>query len=300
VYVVVKRWIRGQWVQYVERFKSRILPSFNASLTADNEVAWTVAEDSWFVDAGLDYPLTYPLAGLTINAASGTGVTVTTDANVFVPGDVGKVLRAGGGVMTVATYVSATQATVNITSPVAYTIPNDSTNTPLQVTSGNWSLTAPVSTVSGLAHLEGKTVKVLADGNVLADRTVTNGSITLEQPASRIIVGLGYQAQLQTLDLEAGEGTIQGKRKKLAQLTIKVQNTRGIKYGPKFTQLAEVKQRSPSVYLGVALPLLTGQFEVILDPAWTVEGRVCIQQDYPLPCTILAVAPDVEIGDNGR
>lgn len=291
VYFCVQRQVGGKWVQYIEQMQSRIFPN------DDDASAPTIVENSWFVDCGLDYPLTYPSAGVSVSGASGV-VVVTADAAVFAPGDVGKVWRGGGGFGTVTGYTSTTQITVTLTSDIVEVIADQpGTAVPVPIYSGQWSLTAPVTTVSGLSHLEGKTVKVLGDGNVFSDKVVTGGAITLDQPCSRIIVGLGYTAQLQTLDIESAQGTIQGNRKKLGKLTVKVQNTRGIKYGPNFSQLTEVKQRGPSVPMGTPIPLFTGSFEVIMDPSWNVEGRVSIQQDYPLPASILAVAPDVEIGD---
>lgn len=291
VYFCVQRYIQGKWVQYIEQMQSRIFPN------DDDASAPTVVENSWFVDCGLDYPLVYPAANISVNKATGT-VSVTADAAVFAPGDVGKVWRGGGGLGTVTVYGSPTVVTVVLTSDIVEVIPNQpGDQVPVPISSGDWSLTTPVTTVSGLSHLEGKTVKVLGDGNVFADKVVTAGSITLDQPCSRIIVGLGYTAQLQTLDLESPQGTIQGNRKKIGKLTVKVQNTRGIKYGPTFSQLTEVKQRGPSVPMGSPIPLFSGTFNVIMDPSWNEDGRVCIQQDYPLPVTVLAVAPDVEIGD---
>lgn len=296
VYFVVKRYIGSRYVQYVERLAGRIFPN---SDDASGEGQYTV-ENSWFVDCGLDYTLTYPAATVTASRSTvGTGATFTASTGVFAVGDIGKVLRMGGGQATITGYTSATLITGTITAPILDVIQDNTNLTPYPQTSGNWSLTMPTTSVSGLAHLEGQTVKILGDGNTFPDKVVTNGAITLDQPCSRIIVGLGYTAQLQTLDLEVSEGggTIQGKRKKLSQTTIKVQNTRGIKYGPDFSDLAEVKQRGPGVSMGTPIPLLTGQFEVIPTPMWTVEGRVCIQQDYPLPATVLAIAPDVSVGD---
>ena len=291
VYFCVQRQVGGKWVQYIEQMQSRIFPN------DDDASAPTIVENSWFVDCGLDYPLTYPAAGVSVSAATGVTV-VTADAAVFAPGDVGKIWRGGGGFGTVTGYTNSTNISVTLTSDIVEVIADQpGTAVPILLTQGQWSLTSPVSTVSGLWHLEGKTVKVLGDGNVFPDKVVTGGSITLDQPCSRVIVGLGYTAQLQTLDLESPQGTIQGNRKKIGKLSVKVQNTRGIKYGPNFSQLTEVKQRGPSVPMGTPIPLFTGAFEVIMDPSWNVEGRISVQQDYPLPASILAVAPDVEVGD---
>jgi hypothetical protein len=42
-----------------------------------------------------------------------------------------------------------------------------------------WTMTAPFTTISGLDHLEGETVSILADGNVVTPQAVLNGSVTL-------------------------------------------------------------------------------------------------------------------------
>ncbi|HVJ40146.1 MAG TPA: ubiquitin-activating E1 FCCH domain-containing protein [Dongiaceae bacterium] len=159
----------------------------------------------------------------------------------------------------------------------------------------------PTDTVSGLGHLEGKTVGVLGDGNVFPPATVSGGTISLDNPASRIIIGLPFAAELETLDLDLGDPTVQGKRKKVSAVTVKLENSRGIKIGGvydngDYTRLTEVKERSTQMY-GTPIGLLTGQERVILDPTWNSNGRILIRQDNPLPCTILAAIPEVDVGN---
>ena len=159
----------------------------------------------------------------------------------------------------------------------------------------------PTSTVTGLDHLEGKTVGILGDGNVFPQQVVTNGRVKLDSPASKITIGLPYTAELETLDLDVGDPTIQAKRKKLSAVTVKVDNTRGLKIGGvyengQYSRLTEVKERTNQMY-GTPIGLLTGQERVILDPNWNSNGRILIRQDNPLPCTILAVVPEVDIGN---
>jgi hypothetical protein len=81
--------------------------------------------------------------------------------------------------------------------------------------------------VTGLDHLEGETVGILADGSVLPQQVVANGKITLQQPASKIIIGLPYVSDGQTLNIDTGEPTTQGKRKKIPSATLRVERTRG-------------------------------------------------------------------------
>ena len=66
------------------------------------------------------------------------------------------------------------------------------------------------STLSGLSHLEGQAVSILADGSVHANKTVSSGAITLDRAVTKACVGLSYDSILQTMRIEGGaaEGTI--------------------------------------------------------------------------------------------
>ena len=287
-YFIVRRKVQGFWVQFVERMASRILPEDVAPELS--------AEDAWCLDCALEYPRVYPSAGLTISAASGT-VTVTADSGVFSVGDVGKVLRAGGGRGTVTGYTSATQVTVTLDVDIVQTIPDDPDLTPLPVASGAWTLQTKTTSVSGLNHLEGKTVWALADGSVVSDLVVTGGVVTLPSAASLITVGLRYTCDLETLNLELadGLGTIQGKRKKLTALTTRMFKTRGLAAGPTFSEVYELKL--PVEAYAIPQALLTGDQRIVMSPSYNIEGRICIRQSYPLPATVLAVIPEIELGD---
>jgi len=68
--------------------------------------------------------------------------------------------------------------------------------------------------------------------------------------------------------------------------------------GPDKDRLIEIKQRDASTPMGAPTPLLTGDIDVTLKPAWNSNGRLLIRQQHPLPMTVLAVIPDIEVGDN--
>jgi hypothetical protein len=158
----------------------------------------------------------------------------------------------------------------------------------------------PTNTISGLDHLNGATVSVLADGSVLPNVPVSGGSITLPANASTVTAGLIYTAQMQTLCMEP-EGmamSVQDYRKKISAVALRVVDTKGVQVGPNFNDLTEVKMRGPANPLGTAVPLFTGDMRVVIDNQYLVDDDVCIQQSYPLPCTILGVIPEVSIGDS--
>ena len=155
----------------------------------------------------------------------------------------------------------------------------------------------PTSTVSGLNHLNGLTVVALADGNVVSGLTVSGGQIALPHPASTITVGLPYSADLQTLDLEISAPTIQGRRKKITAVTVRLENSRGLKIGYNSTNLAEIKERTNQNY-GQPIPLTTGDEHIVIPQDWNAQGDLWVRQDNPLPATVLAIIPESNLGNS--
>lgn len=156
---------------------------------------------------------------------------------------------------------------------------------------------APVSTVSGLDHLNGMTVGILGDGVALTNQVVVNGSVALSTPSSKVLVGLKYISKLQTLRIDVGEPTIQGKRKDIKALTTRVADSYGFKVGATFDIL---KAWNPNVqnFTGTSdNGLYTGDYRRNIGNGWTEDGQTCFQQDLPYPLTILGVIPEIVVGD---
>lgn len=299
VYVITKRYVQGAWRYYSERFNDRL---------------WEDVYDSFCVDSGLAYPATYPSATLTPSAATGTGVTFTASSSVFTSSNVGDVIRVGGGIATVVSYVSGTEIICDITRPITTTVPNNPQNMPVPAQSGSWLIQTPTTTVSGLNHLEGLEVAILADGSVVPNQTVTNGSITLPAPCTTIVVGLPYicQAQTEPLNIGSRDQTVQGKRSTINSVAIKLEYTRGIQVGADepdasmqqnqaevpWTDLVEIKDRNMFTNAGSAVPLFSGEIFQNVSSSWNIESQVAIQQSYPLPATILGIVSFWVVGDD--
>lgn len=296
VYFIVERYIGGAWHYYAERMASRNMGA-NSAFNMPSDPA-----KAWFLDCALQYPLVYPNAQLTVSAATGT-VTCTTDNPVFSSATVGNVIRSGGGILTVTVYNSPTSVTATVNQTIQQVIPNlpaDLAAIPLPQSSGLWSCTTPATTVTGLDHLNGQEVSIIANGSVQPNATVSNGSITITRAADLITVGLGFTAQLQTLRLDTGEPTIQGKRKQIPAVNIITNDSRGWKFGRSFSTLVPAKQATSPVPAGLPMPLISDVEHFTLDPLWDVEGQICIQQDYPLPLTVLGVVPEWKQGDTAK
>lgn len=164
---------------------------------------------------------------------------------------------------------------------------------------------SPVTTFAGAEQLAGASVTGLADGVVIPPFIMPiNGSFTLNTPASLVTVGLAFTAQLQTLPLEVGEPTIQGKQKKISGVTVRVVDTLGLSIGSSFNNLVAMKDLTVgnigSQTNQRVTDLVTGDARTFIDPIWSELGQFCIQQSLPLPATISGVIPAVTLGDTGR
>ena len=163
---------------------------------------------------------------------------------------------------------------------------------------------APAATISGLDHLEGQSVVALADGNVVRNLTVTGGAVTLSNTASKAHIGLPMISAIRTLDLDLGQvqglGSVQGRTKGVSEVTLRVENTRGIFIGHEdgdrdSDNLVEYKQREDEAW-NEAIRLYTGDLSITPEWDWNTSGSMWVKQFDPLPMTILAIMPDVTLG----
>lgn len=161
---------------------------------------------------------------------------------------------------------------------------------------------APASAISGLEHLEGEIVAVLADGATHPERVVADGAIGLERAAAAVHVGLPYVSALETMNLEAGaaDGTAQGKTKRVHRCTIRLHRTLGLLAGPGADALDPVAQtrfRPPSSPMDSPPALFSGDADMAWPGGYESAGRVRIECRDPLPATVVAIMPQVVTQD---
>ena len=156
-----------------------------------------------------------------------------------------------------------------------------------------------VTAISNLTHLEGQTVQILAEGATHADKVVASGAITLDRPASKVHAGLAYVSDFETLRLDAGarDGTSQGKLNRIHRVILRVLNTLGGFIGPDADNLDQLTFREGGDPMDNAVPLFTGDIEVEWDGAYDSDNHIFYRQTQPLPVTIEAVMPQLELQD---
>lgn len=150
---------------------------------------------------------------------------------------------------------------------------------------------ASTATVSGLDHLEGRTVSILADGGEHPQRVVSGGMVTLDEPASTVTVGLPIEADLQSLPMviESMQGFGQGRPKNVNRAFLRVYRSSGVQAGPSFGRLVAHKQRSTEP-MGTAPDMVSDEIEIALPNSWTSGGQVCVRQSAPLPLTVVSMS----------
>lgn len=153
----------------------------------------------------------------------------------------------------------------------------------------------PSATITGLDHLEGKEVAILADGAVHPRQVVTDGSVTLDFEAAKVHAGLPYTAKFKSVPLEAGqeEGTAQGKTKIIDKVILRLLSSLGGSIGPDEDQQEGLIYRQVRDYLDTAVPLFTGDKELDFPGPADSKGQFLIVHEDPVPMTICAIIPRV-------
>ena len=151
--------------------------------------------------------------------------------------------------------------------------------------------------VTGLGHLEGVPVSGTVNGEVVLGLVVQNGAIDLPFPGSRAAFGIEYTSVIETLDLDIGNVQANGEPKNISNIILKVDKTRGLVYGNgrdglKYEMDPRGEQDADSYEEG---GLYTGQFTARNPGMWSHTGRIYIQAKF-LPCTVMAIIPDMEAG----
>ena len=153
---------------------------------------------------------------------------------------------------------------------------------------------SPTTTLSGLGHLEGKTVSILTDGAVHPDRVVTSGAISLEWQASNASVGLPFTSELITLPIEAGgtAGTAQSKIKRVSEMAIRFVNTLGGKSGIEGgNYLDTIPSRDYHDLMDQGPGAFTDDRKLVMPSQYDTNACIRVVQDQPLPMTICAMYP---------
>lgn len=147
------------------------------------------------------------------------------------------------------------------------------------------------TSITGLDHLDGETVDIVADGIYVGQKTVASGAITLDNAAQIVIVGLGYTSKVKLLrpDNGAALGSSQRAVKRIDQVALRFSRTVHAKVGQSESNLDEINFRGPTDIPEDPIPLFTG--DKIVNPVmdWGRDAQLIITSDKPYPFNLIAV-----------
>jgi hypothetical protein len=154
----------------------------------------------------------------------------------------------------------------------------------------------PVTLLSGLGHLEGQTVGILADGAVHPPQEIKNGEIALQYPAEVVIVGLEYVADLETMPVEVAsqQGASVGRKKQINEVNFLFRETVGAKAGLSFNRLETIKWRTDEPH-GQGVRPFSGLKNVAVPGLAEPQVTVCLRSDEPTPLTVLALMAKLDV-----
>lgn len=281
IYLMVARYIGGRWTKMVERLAER---------TFEN------VEDAWCVDAGLTNVRETRAATLTIvEDLDAQTANISASLAAFTVDDEGAIIRAAGGKYEVTNYNSTTNVDVDILAAATNFIPQ--TSVILPPIAEFWDIGQPQTVFGGLWHLEGETVQILGDGNVFTPQVVSSGHVTLSDPVTQVIIGLGYTCIGKSLPTVISGQAAEGRRKRTVGIATRLDRSRGLKVGRALNAVYEMKERV-NESLGQPTALFDGIRYTILSTSWTEDNQTYFVQDQPLPATLLGFVLDMEVGDD--
>lgn len=163
------------------------------------------------------------------------------------------------------------------------------------------SYSGPAITVlTGLAHLEGEEIEIIANYAVHPKRTVIGGQVDLQYPATQAYAGIGFTSRLHTLPEEGGSptGTSHGKLKKIVRVDCQLLDSLGMKYGRHIQDIQIPRTfRETQGIMGQSPDLFTGFVELTDDSGFNKDGQFYIVQDQPYPLNILSLMAIVKVNE---
>lgn len=156
----------------------------------------------------------------------------------------------------------------------------------------------PTTSWSGLDHLEGETVSIVADGEVQTSQTVSSGAITLSSAASDVDIGLPFTHVVEPLPPNILSDTGAAKTVRMIQSVFRIEETSALKIDTgdglqdiTLRDTGDYNLSAPDDIVSADICVRALGWRRDLDqPLWRIE------QSDPLPFTLLSVKMELKIG----
>jgi len=274
VFIIVKRTIGGAEVRYVEMFATREHDGFENGHYVDSGILW---------DGG-DAVVVTSITAASPAVCTATSHGIADDSKVMFEGVTGITL-VNGRVYTVKNGTTHTFELYDEAGTTAIDFSGEA------AAGAGGTVKIVTNTVTGLTHLEGEEVQILGDGSVITPETVSGGSITMDQYANKIHVGLAYEMVVEPLDIAEGPGSV----KQIKNLYAKFYGTPVMKYGKDVDHLREVTLLDGAPTMDTLPEVATANIKELVEGEYDYEGSVVFVSDVPLPFMLISVISELEV-----
>lgn len=154
------------------------------------------------------------------------------------------------------------------------------------------------SVITGLGHLEGETVDILADGAAHPQLTVSSGQVTLTADASVVQLGIPYVSQLTTVEVVGGNrrGSSEARISRIHEVGVKFLSTNGaivtLSGSPELEHTFNENQ-----IFGQGADLFTGTKVESLNSGSVLNPTVTVKSSAALPISILGISADTYVSE---
>ena len=162
---------------------------------------------------------------------------------------------------------------------------------------------AATTTITGASHLEGKTVKIWADGAKMPDRVVSGGQFSLPSAKSDVAYGLGYEGRYKSAKLAFGaQGgtalTMLGRP--LAISVLLMESMPMLSYGQSFDRMDALKEREIESQYDSGPGLTTGTtIDLPIPEGLTRDPRFCLKAESPFWVQVQGVVITSMLNERG-
>ncbi|MEA2037951.1 MAG: ubiquitin-activating E1 FCCH domain-containing protein [Nanoarchaeota archaeon] len=281
VWLIIKRTINGSTTRYIEY----VMPHDFGD-----------QQDAFFIQSGLTYDEAVTITDVSVAASGGT-ITVTAAGHGFSNDDKVRIVDVGGMTELNDNYYYVANST-STTFELVDSDGDDIVGTSYTTYTSGGEVRKCVTTISGFDHLEGETLKVLADGAVLPDVTVSSGSITISYSSAIVHAGIGYTSTLKTMDLNSGSvsGSSQDKVTQISKVFVRFNESLGCTVG-NGTVMDTIVFRKWGDSMDQAPSLFTGDKEVMFPSEHVKNKYIYVEQTQPLPLHVLGLFPRMLVSE---
>jgi hypothetical protein len=147
------------------------------------------------------------------------------------------------------------------------------------------------ATITGLSHLEGKTVSVLANGAVQPEEPVASGQVTLDKTYTKVLAGLPYTSTILPMkfDFDLQDGPTRGRKKRINRVEVSLFKSLAGEASTNGTEWLWIYPRDFDDPMDASPPPFSGDAEVVVAGDYSDDSDIYLRQRLPYPFTVRAL-----------